>query len=686
MTRFNTIFMKVVTAIAIVVAVVPLARLDGHAQTRRAMTINDLVTALRVTQPALSPDGRLVAYVRTATDLASGTRSGDIYIAPSDGSAPPRQLVGGSQAESPQFLPDSRRVAFISARDGATQVYVVGVEGGQAAQVTTLSAGVGPPLVVAPDGRRIAFVSDVFRGCSDESCNRNRAQALEKDPVKMRRLAGLMFRHWNEWRDTQRHHVFVTDLDSGDTLDITPGDFDAPPHNYEDGGLAFSADSRQVAVVSKREGRDVEAWSTNTDVWVAPVAGGDLKKLTPNPAADGSPVFSPDGRSVIVRAQRRPGFDSDRWYLDVYDLSTGARRAVFDAPDLSVDEFRLSPDGTAIWFTAADQGRRNLFLVPFAGGAPRRIATGGSITSISPGNGFVVFAKSAMTAPTELFRVSGDGSGAKALTNENAPWLKDIAMPELESKSVPGANGTPIHYWLLKPPNFNPSQKYKTVFLIHGGPQDAWSDAWSWRWNPALWAAQGWVIVAPNPRGSTGFGQRFVDEVSQDWGGKVMTDLDAVFSAVTKLPFVDAGHLGIAGASFGGYAVNWIIGHTTRFKVAVSHNGVFNLESMAFATEELSFSEREFGGPAWSVTARRNYAKWSPHLFTDRITTPTLVIANEQDFRVPLDQGLQLLTALRRNGVPAEALVFPDEGHWVSKALNSQRWHEAVFDWIRRHL
>jgi dipeptidyl aminopeptidase/acylaminoacyl peptidase len=421
-------------------------------------------------------------------------------------------------------------------------------------------------------------------------------------------------------------------------------------------------------------------------VWVAPATGGDLKKLTPNPAADDSPLFTPDGRSVIVRAQRRPGFEADRWYLDVHDLSKGSTRTVFDSPDLSVDEFRLSPDGIAIWFTAEEQGRRNLFVVPFAGGRPQRIATGGSIGSINPGNGFVVFTRSTMSAPPEIVRVSSDGSNAKALTNENASWLSAVAMPEPESLSVPGAHGVPVQYWLLKPPNFNASQKYKTVFLIHGGPQGSWSDGWSTRWNPALWAAQGWVIAAPNPRGSTGFGQKFVDEVSQDWGGKAMTDLDAVFGAVAKLPFVDAEHLGIAGASYGGYAVNWIIGHSNRFKVAVSHDGVFNLESMALSTEELWFPEWEFGGPPWSAKARQNYARWSPHLFADRIKTPTLVITNELDFRVPVDQGLQLFTALRRNGVASEALVFAEEGHWVLKALDSQRWHDTVFDWIRRYL
>jgi len=650
------------------------------------MTLDNLLGAIRVTEPALSADGRLVAYVRTTTDLQTGRRNGDIYVVPADGSAAPKLFAGGSSAEStPQFSPDSRQIAFISSRDGASQVYVAGVSGGEPKKITAIAAGVQPPLVFSPDGRHVAFVSDVFPECRDEACNRSRAEALEKDPVKVHRLAKLMFRHWNEWRENQRHHIFVADLDGGATRDVTPGDFDAPPHNYEDASFVFSPDSRQLAFVSKREGPDVEAWSTNMDVWLTPAAGGDIRKVTPNPAADQSPVFAPDGRSLLVRGQRRAGFEADRWYLDAYDLQGGTKRTLFTTPDLPADEAGISPDGTAVWFTAPEEGRQNLFVVPFAGGTPKRVAMGGGIASINVANGFAVFSKSTLAAPADLFRASADGS-VKQLTNENRSWLKDVTIPPPQSLTVAGANGTPIQYWLLKPPNFDAAKKYQTVFIIHGGPQSPANDGWSYRWNPALWAAQGWVVVEPNPRGSPGFGQKFIDEISQDWGGKVMVDIDAVVNAVAKMPFVDADHLGIAGASYGGYAVNWIIGHTNRFKVAVSHDGVFNLESMALATEELWFSEWEFGGPPWSAKARANYAKFSPHQFADKIRTPTLVITSELDFRVPVDQGLQLLTALRRQGVPAEALVFPDEGHWVLKALNSKRWHEAVFGWINKHL
>ena len=300
----------------------------------------------------------------------------------------------------------------------------------------------------------------------------------------------------------------------------------------------------------------------------------------------------------------------------------------------------------------------------------------------------VVFSRSSLTSPPDIWssRVDGTARTKTQLTRENAAWLKDVSMPAPESLTVAGAGGTPIQYWLIKPPDFDPSKKYPVVFLIHGGPQGAWNDAWSYRWNPALWAAQGWIVAAPNPRGSTGFGQTFVDEISQDWGGKVMVDLEAVFDAVTKLPYVDASKQGVAGASYGGYAVNWLIAHGNRFKAAVSHDGVFNLESMALATEELWFTEWEFGGPATSAKAREQFAKWSPHRFAERIKTPTLIITNELDYRVPVDQGFQMFTALRRDGTPSEMLVFPDEGHWVLGALNSKLWHETVFGWMKKYL
>lgn len=656
------------------------------AQGRRPMSIDDLLSYVRVADPQLSPDGRRVLFVRTTTAMPAATRNADIWMVPADGSGPPRPFIESAKSDnSPRFIGNGSRVAFISSRDGTPQIYIADTDGKNAKVLTTLSGGVQPPLIVSPDGKLVAFISDVTPSCTDEACNKRMRDAAEQNPVKVHELTRLPYRHWDEWWTTGRHHVFVTDIATGATRDVTPGDFDSPPHNYEDAAIAFSADSREIAFVSKRDGKDSEMWSTNHDVFAVPVTGGNARKITTNPAADFQPVFSPDGKSVVVRAQRRPGFEADRWYLDVYDRASGAKRTVFLAPDLSVEDFRISSDGATIWFTTQENGALSLYTVPFAGGTPKLVTKGGAIGELQLGANFAVYSKSRITAPADIYRVGLDGK-AQQLTHENAALLNTIQSSDVESMAVPGAGGTSVQYWIIKPPGFNASRKYPIVFLIHGGPQGAWNDSWSSRWNPALWAAQGWVVAAPNPRGSTGFGQKFVDDISQDWCGKVMTDFDAVFAAVLKQPYADPARTGIAGASYGGYAVDWIISHTDRFKAAVSHDGVFNLESMALATEELWFSEWEFGGPATSAAAKKNFARCSPHLFADKIKTPTLVITNEQDFRVPVDQGLQLFTALRRNGTPSKGLVFPDEGHWVLKPLNSKRWHEEVFEWMHKYL
>ena len=652
--------------------------LASPAAAARPMTIQDLLGAVRVADPQLSPDGKLVAFVRTTTDVATGKRNADIWVVPADGSGAPRLFVGGEKTENTPLWTRDGRLAFLSNRDGEMQIYVADADGKGVRQVTKVAAGVQPPIVVSPDGASIAFVSDVKQGGDT--------------PPNVHHLTRLLFRHWDEWRENLRHHVFVAAIDpraggaeNNVPRDLTPGDFDSPPTQQEDAALAFTPDGKDVVFVSNRDGIDKEAFSTNNDVWSVPVGGGPAKKLTPNPAADVQPRFTRDGKLMIVRAQRRPGWESDRWYLDVYDRATGAKRTVFETPDLSVSDFTLSPDGNTIVFTATNHGTDNLYRVPIAGGAPQVVAQGGTISAPQIGPDFVVYSKTSLTSPAEIFRMGRTG-GPQALTHENDAWLKDVAFDKPESLTVAGAAGAAIQFWLIKPPNFDPSKKYPVVFLIHGGPQGEWGDGWSYRWNPSLWAAQGWVVAAPNPRGSTGFGQKFVDEITQDWAGKVMLDLEAVFDGVTKLPYVDATRQGVAGASYGGYAVNWLITHSDRFKVAVSHDGLFNLESMAYATEELWFSNTEFGGMPWTGTAREQFTKFSPHRSAANLKTPTLVITNQLDFRVPVDQGLQLFTALRLRGVPSEALVFEDEGHWVLKALNSKLWHETVFGWVNKYL
>jgi dipeptidyl aminopeptidase/acylaminoacyl peptidase len=662
----------------------------------RPMTVEDLLTAVRVTDPQLSADGRLVAFVKTVTDPASLKRNADVWVVPADGSAPERPLTrSGTSDTSPRFSPDGKTLAFVSTRSGSAQVFVLELAGGEARKVTDVPGGVQPPLVFSPDGKRLAFVADVDPSCADEACNRKKEEEAAKNPVKAYDATRLMFRHWDEWRPTVRHHVLVADLATGKTVDVTPGDFDSPPHFYEDRGIAFSPDGKTIAVVSNRDGADKEAWTTNKDVFLVPAAGGRAEKLTENPAADYEPVFTPDGRSIVTRSQRRAGFEADRFWLEVWDVAARTKRTVFTEPDLSVDEFCLSRDGKTVYFTAEKDARRDVFEVSLAGGTPKLLKRGGAIGNLQAGPGFLVFSETTLTSPADVFRLSleekpaspgGKGPLVARLTDENAAWRQAVTMNPPESFTVRGAGGTPVQSWMIKPPGFDPSKTYPVVFLIHGGPQGAWEDGWSYRWCPSLWAAQGWVVVLPNPRGSTGFGQAFVDEISGDWCGKVMTDLFAVFDDVAKKPFVDPKRQGIAGASYGGYAVDWILTQTDRFKAAVTHDGVFDLGSMADSTDELWFDEWENGGPSWSPEARAHVARCSPHNFAEKIVTPTFVVTNEHDYRVPVDQGLQLFTLLRRRGVPSEMLVFPDEGHFVLKPWNSRLWHEKAFGWMKKYL
>jgi dipeptidyl aminopeptidase/acylaminoacyl peptidase len=652
------------------------------------MTIEDLLTTVRVGEPALSPDGRQVVYAVTTTEPGTWKRVSHLWVVAADGSAAPRQLTAGDKGESgPAFAPDGKQIAFIADRSGTPQVHLLRLDGGEARRLTDLAGGVQGPLVWSPDGKRLALVADVFPPCTTDACNRQRAEAKEKGPA-VHHVRRMLYRHWNEWREDVRHHVLVTDVATGRATDATPGDHDAPPVLAEDRGMAFSPDGQELCFVSNREPGDEEAWSTNNDLWTVPVSGGNPVRRTTAKGADGEPHYTPDGRAIVFRAQARAGFESDRWRVMVLDRRSGATRVLFETPDLSAHELALGADGKSVLFTAEQAGRVNLFTVPLAGGAPRLVRQGGTLAGVAPtpDGRAVVLAQSTLTAPADLYRVALADGAVTRLTDHNRALLARVAMPVPQTMTVKGAGGAEVMAWVVPPPRADLKRRYPVVFMIHGGPQGAWNDGWSYRWNPALWAAQGWVVVAPNPRGSTGFGQRFVDEISRDWGGKVMEDLAAVFDGATAKGFVDPGRQAVAGASYGGYAVNWLITHSDRFRAAVSHDGVWNIESMAGTTEELWFPEWEFGGALHTPAAREQMRRFSPHLFADRIKTPTLVITNDQDFRVPVDQGLQLFTALRRRGVPAELLDFPGEGHWVLAPRSSKYWHEQVFGWLHRWL
>jgi dipeptidyl aminopeptidase/acylaminoacyl peptidase len=642
-----------------------------------------------VGDPQVSPKGDLVAFTITDMDTAANRGTTQIYLVPFGGGEM-RQLTNDENSSaSPRWSPDGEKLAFVSARDGEDQVWTIDVSSGALKKITSISTGAGDP-VWSPDGSLIAFTSEIYPECKDDACNKRMSDARAQTKVKPHVADRLLFRHWKFWKDGKRSHVFVVSSQGGEARDLTPGDYDAPPFSL--GGMtdyAFSTDSKELAFASNHD--KVEATSTNSDIWIVSVRGGAAKNITTtNRGYDGSPRFSSDGRFLAYRSQVTPGFESDRFRLMLYDRKTGRAQSVTETLDSWVDEYTFSPDSQTIYLTAEDRGRNPIYSVSVNGGSVRKVLAdgfNGEISVTRDGRSFV-FSRSSLAKPSEIYRANIDGTGAIPLTTTNDAFISTFKLQPGEELTWTGGEGAKVAGWIVKPANFNARRKYPLVVLIHGGPQGAWNDNWGYRWNPQVWANNGYVAFMPNPRGSTGYGQRFVNEISGDWGGKVFVDISNGVALAANLPYVDKTRIGAAGASYGGYMIDWIEGHNNdprfTYKVLVSHDGVYNLTAMYGATEELWFPEWEFKGTPW--TNKPMYEKWSPHNFVQNFKTPILVITNDLDFRVPVTEGLQMFTAAQRMGVESKLVDFSDEGHWVGKPGNSVFWYNTVLDWLDKHL
>jgi len=665
----------------------------AQAQAPRArFTVQDLLKIRRVADPQLSPDGHWVAYQITLPDVAANRSVTQIYLIATGGGEPKQLTDGAASASEPRWSPDGKALAFVS----GDQLWTMDASGGGRKQITSVSTGADGPLW-SPDGKWIAFATDVYPDCADDACNRARDEQAAASKAKAHVATRLLYRHWTEWKGDKRTHVFVVPSAGGAARDLTPGDFDAPPFSLGDPvDYAFSPDSKELAFARNTD--TIEAASTNADIFLVPVAGGEPVRLTGgNRGADKTPRYSPDGRYLAYRSQATAGFESDRWRLMLYDRQTKQTRELLPKLDAYVDDFTFAPDGGSIYFVSGERGVEPIFNVSLADGSTRKLIGGfdGDL-QISRDSRLLVFTRSTAASPSEIYTArldgivaaGGAGNQAVQLTHTNDALMQQFGLRPAEETTWAGASGTKIAGWIVKPPDFDSSKKYPLVVLIHGGPQGAWDDNWGYRWNPQIYAADGYVVLMPNPRGSTGYGQQLTNEISGDWGGKAYTDIMNGVAEVASLPYVDKNNIGAAGASYGGYMVDWILGHNDdprfHFKTLVSHAGVFNLTSMYGATEELWFAEWEFKGVPWEHPEL--YEKWSPHLFAKNFHTPTLVTGGELDFRVPVDQDLQLFTYLQRQGVESKLVVFPDEGHWILKPADSQLWYTTVLDWLDSHL
>jgi dipeptidyl aminopeptidase/acylaminoacyl peptidase len=649
---------------------------------KQPLTVETMLRIERIGEPVLSPNGRMVAFTVQIPDVAQNTKPQQIYVVPIEGGTPRQLTQEGSSNERPRWSPDSRQIYFISNRGGSDQIWVMDADGGHSVQITHLSTEAGG-LLVTPDGKRLVFTSSVYPVCGDDDvCNKRKLDEEAQNKVKARIYTSLLFRHWNQWEGDRRQHLLTVKADGTEVKDLTPGLRDVPPFSL--GGpddYAVSPDSTELAFVMNADPEP--ALSTNSDIYEVSLDGGDPRKITTSPGADNSPQYSPDGKLLAFRSQARAGYESDRFRLVVLDRTTGRSSSVTEGLDRWVGSFKWSPDSTRLFFTVEDRGRTGLQMVPATGGGSRNIISGSSslddVQFTSDGR-TMIYTEESGSRPAEIYKASSGGGPEVALTHLNDALLSGVQLTPLDEMYAESPDKTRIHAFIVKPPGFTETGKYPVIFLIHGGPQGAWGESWTYRWNAQVFAAAGYLVVMPNPRGSTGYGQKFIDDINGDWGGKAYDDIMAVADSVAALKYVDPDRMAAAGGSYGGYMVDWILGHTTRFKALVSHDGVFDLRSMALSTEELWFPEWEFKGMPWDNPEM--YSRWSPSYFVKDFKTPTLVIHGEEDYRVPLEQGLQLFTALQIQKVPSKLLEFPNEGHWVLKPQDSVLWYHTVLDWI----
>ena len=665
-------------------------------------SVHDLVALERISEPRVSPDGRRVAFVLRTTDLEADLGRTDLWLLGLDAegraAGAPRRLTAAPEADaSPRWSTSGDALYFLSSRSGSSQVWRLPLAGGEATRVTDLPLPVAN-LLVAPDGRRLAFTMEVFTDCDSLACTADRLAAREATAATGVVHDRLLFRHWDTWEDGRRSHLFTLPLAegggaAGDPVELAPGmDADVPSVPF--GGaeeFAFSPDGESIVFTARSAGRE-EAWSTDFDLWQAAADGsGGARELTAdNPAWDTAPVFSPDGRTLAWLAMERPGYEADRFRIRLRDLATGSTRTLAEGWDRSPGGLAFSPDGTTLWATAGNVGQVSLFAIDVASGALREVVREGHVRDPAPvalpGGERVVFGRDTLTAPVDLWSVAADGSDLVRLTEVNRERLEGVALGRPEQFSFAGAAGDTVYGYAVTPADFDPSRRYPVAFLIHGGPQGSFGNDFHYRWNPQVYAGAGYASVMIDFHGSTGYGQAFTDAIRDDWGGKPLEDLQkGLAAAVARFPWLDGERACALGASYGGYMVNWIAGAwPDRFACLVNHDGLFDQRMMYYATEELWFPEWEHGGPYHANP--EGHERHNPVQHVERWRTPMLVVHGGQDFRVPETQGFATFTALQRRGIPSRLLYFPDENHWVLSPANSVLWHDTVLGWLERWL
>jgi dipeptidyl aminopeptidase/acylaminoacyl peptidase len=663
-----------------------LAGTSARAETH-PFSVADMLAMDRISDPRVSPDGTRVAFTVRVTDMAANRGRNDVWVAAVDGSGARRLTSHEANDTQVRWAPDGRSLYFVSTRTGSAQVFRIPAEGGEAEPVTHLPLGVDALEVAST--RMLILSMAVFPGKSPEETQKALDEKA-KSPATGLLYDRLFVRHWDTWADGTRNHLFVYDLATGQARDLMPAmDADCPSKPLGDSAdYAVSPDGRTVVFSARDAGRE-EAWSTNFDLFAVPTDGSaPPRKITTNPATDGHPRFSPDGKTLAWLAMSRAGYESDRYRVVLRDWASGRetthdlRADASPRGDRSPGSLAWTADGRELLMTAEHLGQQPVFAMDVATGKARILATDGQTSDPQgAGGGRVLFARNSLRGPTELYTVARDGRDDRRVTRLNDEKVAAARFGTPEPFTFTGAGGDTVHGWLVRPVDFDASKKYPVAFLIHGGPQGSFGNDFHYRWNPQAYAGVGYAAVMVDFHGSTGYGQAFTDAINGDWGGKPYEDLmKGLDHLLGQFAWLDRDRVCALGASYGGYMVNWIAGQTDRFRCLVTHDGNIDERTAYLMTEELWFPEWEHGGTLWDKP--EGFTRHSPIDHIRNWKTPTLVIHGGKDYRVVYTQGLATFTALQRKGVPSKLLFFPDENHWVLKPQNSKLWHDTVIGWL----
>jgi dipeptidyl aminopeptidase/acylaminoacyl peptidase len=658
-------------------------------------TPEDIWNLKLINEPQISPDGKNILFAVKTNDLAENKGQNDLYIISTEGG----NSIAITQTPVSEFnarwRPDGKKIGFLMVAEGSPQLYEINPDGTGLEKISAEAGGI-EGFEYAPSGDKILFYKSVLVQKKDDRLYKDLPKATGKV------YDGLLYRHWTDWHDGSFQHVFVQAYQSGElqgkALDIMAGEpFDCPLKPM--GGIeqiSWRPDGKALVYTCKKKTGTQDATSTNSDIYLYETETRKTTNLSEgNLGYDVEARFSPDGQKLAWQSMEKDGFEADKNRLFIKDLKTGKTTDATQNADITIENLVWSSNGQLIYFLVQDKGTIQIYEWD------SKVDAAKAINPISKGDfnytslslyksgklDFLIGTRQNMNRPNEIWKIDPQAEKEWALTDLNGDLLKSLKTCRIDKKMIPASDGKSILTWVVYPPDFDPAKKYPAVLMCQGGPQSMVGQSFSLRWNFQTMANQGYVMILPNRRGLPGFGKEWNEQISGQWGGQAMQDLLSVSDFMAKESYVDANKMAAVGASFGGYSVYWLAGnHQKRFKAFIAHCGVFNLESMFGATEELWFSNWDMKGPYWQEPKPESYSKFSPHLFVKKWDTPILVIHNDKDFRVPLTEGLQAFTAAQLQNIKSRFLYFPDEGHWVLKPQNAVLWNRVFFDWLGQNL